>query len=90
MARQHIYTVMSGNEMNWDVIKMERDFEHVETYHISKHVSVCSCYAGSKPTCRHRELLSIFKMEDAIDSRRAYDYDKAKWIEPPKAALETM
>lgn len=90
MARQHIYTVMSGTPENWDVIKMERDFEHVETYKVSKHVSVCSCYAGSKSTCRHRELLKIFQQANAIDSRRAYDYDRDKWIDPPKAALETM
>jgi len=90
MARQHIYTVMSGTTENWDVVKMERDFEHVETYRISKHVNVCSCFAGNKPTCRHRLLLAMYLKEDAIDSRRAYDFDKDKWIDPPAAAMELM
>ncbi len=84
MGRQHIYTVLSGTDMNWDVVKMERDFEPIETYHVSKHVSVCSCYAGSKDTCRHRQLIGIFETAQAINSRRAYDFDKGKWIDPPK------
>lgn len=90
MGKQNIYTVLSGTTENWSVVKMDRDFEEVETYHISKHVSVCSCYAGNKPTCRHRQLLAIFQDANAVDSRRAFDFDKNRWIDPPKAYLAMM
>lgn len=90
MGKQNIYTVLTGTTENWTVVKMDRDFEEEDTYYISKHVSVCSCYAGSKATCRHRELLRIFQKEGAVDSRRAYDYDKNRWVDRPKAAMELM
>ena len=90
MGRMNIYTVLSGNEANWSVVKMDRDWNQEDTYHVSKHVNVCSCFAGNKTTCRHRELVEVFKRANAVDSRRAYDFDKDKWIDPPKAHLEML
>ncbi len=90
MGKQNIYTVLSGTPENWTCVKMDRDFNEEDTYYISKHVSVCSCYAGSKSTCRHRELVSIFQMENRVDSREAFDFDKKRWVQRPKAALDCM
>jgi len=88
MGRLNIYTVLSGTTENWTVTKMDRDFEVEDTYYVSKHVSVCSCFAGSKSTCRHRQLVDIFSAENKIDSREAYDFDKKRWVPRPKAAME--
>lgn len=90
MGRNNIYTVLSGTNDNWNVVKMDRDFTVEDTYFVNKRVSVCSCFAGNKPTCRHRQLVIKFENAKAIDSRRAYDFDKDKWIDPPKAALEML
>lgn len=90
MGRLNIYTVLSGTPENWTVVKMDREFEHEDTYYVSKHVSVCSCFAGSKSTCRHREMVSIFQAENKVDSREAYDYDKKRWVQKPKAALDMV
>jgi len=90
MGRQNIYTVLTGTPENWAVTKMTRDWEVEDTYYVNKTVSVCSCFAGSKPTCRHRQLVGIFQDANAIDSRRAYDFDRGKWIDPPKASMEMI
>ena len=97
MARQHIYTVMNGKEPNhWNVVKMERDHDVVEIYDVSRHVLGqdstaiwgCGCYASNKSTCRHREMVKLFLEEGAVGSRKAYDYDKQKWILPPQMNVE--
>lgn len=88
MGRLNIYTVLSGTTENWTVTKMDRDWEVEDTYYVSKHVSVCSCFAGSKSTCRHRQLVDIFVAEQKVDSREAYDFDKQRWVPRPKAAME--
>jgi len=90
VARHNIYTVLSGTTENWTVVKMDRDWEVEDTYYISKHVNVCSCFAGSKDTCRHRQMLSIFQVENKVDSREAYDFDKQKWVEKPVAAMDML
>lgn len=90
MARHNIYTVLSGTSENWSCVKMNRDWEVEDTYYISKHVSVCSCFAGSRSTCRHRQILSIFLAEGKVDSREAYDFDKQKWVQRPPAAMSML
>jgi len=102
MARQHIYTVFSNPDMNsWRVAKMDRDWHIEETYIVTKvsweipgtlpkEIRLCTCFAGSKDTCRHRQMVTIFEEEKCIDSRRAYNFDQAKWIDPPKATLELL
>lgn len=101
MARQHIYTVLSTRDPDvWSVVKMDRDHDVVETYEVKRITFVmhgeeksmlsCSCFASSKETCRHRQMLDIFQQASAIDSRRAYDFDRQKWIAALGPSMEMM
>jgi len=92
MARQHIYTVYRGGvptppiERTYRVVKMEADFEPVETYEVSQSGGYlhCTCYAGNKPTCRHRAMVELYEKNNLVDSRRAYQFDKQRWVDMPK------
>lgn len=91
MGRKDIYTVYDKPE-SFEVVKMDHDFEHIETYHVSKvpGANVCTCFAGNKDTCRHRQMVEIFREAGKLDSREAYNYDKHKWVTRPKAAMEMI
>jgi hypothetical protein len=41
----------------------------------------CDCPAGQKQTCRHREMVYIFKEQGELDSQTArYSYDTQAWV----------
>lgn len=44
-------------------------------------VVMCSCPAANRHTCRHRDMLEIFKDEKHIGDGWFYDYDNDQWIE---------
>lgn len=83
MARNDWYTFLSDKQdpNHFTCHVVDKDLEHVKTYHING--SVCDCWAGNK-WCRHKKMLVVFKQEQRIDSRRYYNYDTEKWMDPPK------
>ena len=40
----------------------------------------CECPAGSRPSCRHRQMLPKFHQRGAIGTNLLYDYDWGKWM----------
>ena len=38
-----------------------------------------TCWAGTKPTCRHRVMVEVFIDNQAINSSRLFDYDNNRW-----------
>lgn len=96
MSYKNRYTVRSIHPPHnqdletWSVIKFDRDHEAEGTYIVSKIYSpsspsgsllLCDCFASNKETCRHRQMIKIFKDHNAINSGRTYDFDKKLWFE---------
>ena len=86
MGKQALYGITDGpNPQSYKCTKVEND--KVETYYISEAGArgqnlVCTCFAGNKPTCRHRQMLRLFQAEDKIGKGWLYHFDKKEWIEP--------
>lgn len=85
MGKEHVYNVKSTKDSTdvFIVTKFDEDLTPVDSYHISElHGGgmICQCPAGSKPTCRHRQMLRLFQAEQRVDSPYIYHYDKKKWL----------
>jgi hypothetical protein len=97
MARQHVYTVKSKSKEpnSWVVYKLEKDFEPAGQYSVSRTIIQgtdkvwfnCDCYAGNKPTCRHRAMVELFLERGLIDSGAIYQFDKQQFIDVPEQQL---
>lgn len=89
MAKESsIYTVMWYPRLSqYAVHKMDKDWELITTYVVYRgstpERNSCNCFAASKPTCRHREMVKLFEKEQKVNSREAYEYDKKRWIPSP-------
>lgn len=83
MAKKDWYTFFSDpkdpNHFICHVV--DKDLEPVKRYDIRG--STCDCWAGAK-WCRHKKMLVLFKKEQRIDSRYYYNFDKERWMNPPK------
>lgn len=71
-----LYTIKPG----FFAVKFDDDFNVLTTYSVSE--EGCSCPAGNKDTCRHREMLQVFKDSDRVGSGWFVDWDKTRWVEP--------
>jgi len=85
MGKQDIYRIRSTGENTWEVTKADKDFECSEVYSVSliQGYYNCSCFAGSRETCRHRQMIPEFIAEEAVNTNKWYWFDKRKWIEGP-------
>ena len=75
--------------IGWRVYKFSSDRDPQGSYFISSHngqPSMCECFAGTKHTCRHRDLVRMFLMNEEFRTKMInswlYNYDKDKYIEP--------
>jgi len=50
----------------------------------------CECPAGSRPRCRHREMLPRFIQRGTIGTEWCYDYDRGGWVQMEIAELLPM
>jgi hypothetical protein len=88
MARNDYYTIKPLGENGWNVLKVTADFEPAGGYTVSdssNHLE-CDCFAGNKHTCRHRDMVRMYKssaeFRQKIDNGAKYNFDKDKWLEP--------
>lgn len=96
MSKNEIYTVRSLDDNNWTVHKNTADFDKAEgtgSYTVTRtpitdnrFMWTCTCFAGSKDTCRHRKMVPLFISQGLVNSNTYYHFDKDKWIEPPKGS----
>ena len=88
MGKNNLYTIRSTSDTTYTVIKFDEDLNpEGEIYHISEigptgSQMVCTCPAGAKHTCRHRQMLRLFQAEDRIDKGYFYKFDKKLWYPP--------
>lgn len=55
------------------ITKFDDDLNPVASYITS--TTTCDCPAGTRPTCRHRQMLPLFLHKAAIDTGWMLDYD---------------
>lgn len=92
MASKDVYTV-SQLGLVFEVKKFDEDFNYLQTYHATEMGQndanmICSCPAGSKPTCRHRQMARIFEAEEKLGTGEFYHFDKKKWYPALKDELD--
>lgn len=59
--------------------KFNSDFDVESSYTLS--LEECTCPAGHRPMCRHREMLPKFIARDHIGDNWLFDYDRGGWVQ---------
>lgn len=62
--------------------KFDEDLNIVDDSVYLTSESECTCPAGSRATCRHRQMLPIFLAYDRIDTGWFYQFETSSWSEP--------
>lgn len=76
-----IYNIKSTTvDKTWRVTKFTNDLE-VESSYLSSETE-CECPAGSRPTCRHRQMIPIMLDNDLVDTAGFYDFDRRQVLLP--------
>jgi hypothetical protein len=74
----HLYSCRhSGDE--YRITKFDSDMEVISSYLCT--TTECDCPAGSRPSCRHRQMLPSFISRDMIDKPWLYDFDRGGWVQ---------
>ena len=50
----------------------------------------CDCPAGVRPTCRHRQMLPLFKASPATNGEAFFNFDTSTWIGGEESPSETI
>jgi hypothetical protein len=79
------FTVPGGLRMT----KFDEDFNVLSSYIIFDD-GTCECPRGSKHTCRHRQMLPLFRKEQNIDKAVFLEWETRLWRIPTKAMLDQM
>lgn len=78
---KHTQYALQGAPPRWKVLKFERG-EYITTYDVGLAGDnlFCDCFAGNKPTCRHRQMIALFGIKP---SGWLYNFDLKEW-QPPQ------
>lgn len=71
---------LKSSDGQWAITKFDNDL-NVESSYITSELE-CSCPAGSRPSCRHRQMLPKMLHVGAEDSAMFYDFDHDQFLEP--------
>ena len=77
---------LKSSDGHWRITKFTNDLE-VESSYITS-LQECECPAGSRPTCRHRQMLPKMLSIGAEDSPMFYDFERDQFLEPISNDLE--
>lgn len=91
MAYKSLYTIWpTSDSHNFRVSKFDEDLDAVESYNIAEVGTsmLCTCPAGGRHTCRHRQMLRIFQGLERIGSGLFYQFDTKKWYDQQGKELQ--
>ena len=71
---------LKSSDGAWRITKFDNDL-NVESSYITSEAE-CECPAGSRPTCRHRQMLPKMLNVGAEDSGMFYDFERNQFLEP--------
>jgi len=87
MGKANVYTVNQGSGPTYfEVQKFDEDLNLEGTHHVSEigmGLYICSCPAGGRTSCRHRDMVRLFCQQQLVGKRWTYHFDKQKWSPPP-------
>lgn len=86
MSYKDNYTINEAPNGNFMCVAVDKDFEFTKQYLIQMNgdeAGNCACFAGHK-WCRHKKVLVAFRSKGLVGSRKYYNVDRNKWLEPPK------
>jgi hypothetical protein len=69
----------SGDE--YRITKFDEDINPIEGSSYLCTVTECTCPAGERPMCRHREMLIRFIEKKHIGDEWMFDYDRGGWVQ---------
>lgn len=75
-----LYHLRSGPAGSYRITKLDSDYSIEASYLVSKHE--CTCPAGVRPTCRHRQMLPFFLAKAHIDNGWMLDWHTRQWRKP--------
>jgi hypothetical protein len=76
----NLYHLRSGKAGSYRITKLDEDYQIESSYTVSKHE--CDCPAGTRPTCRHRQMLPFFLAKGHIDNGWMLDWHTRQWRKP--------
>ena len=96
MARDNLYKIAlvrsSLTTEEYEVYKLDMDFFHISTYHVSRRETgatgdqgarvffACDCLAGHRRVCRHRTMVKTW-LSSPSNRDKAYDFDRDEFSE---------
>jgi len=89
-----LYNVRNISPYAYRMVKFD-DWFNVETSYLlyqpyNKYYYVCNCFQSNKPSCRHREMLSMFIKEKKVNTGWFYNYDTKVWERPVNDPVRVM
>jgi hypothetical protein len=78
-----LYNLKSADGQ-WRITKFTNDLDVESSYILSE--TECECPAGSRPTCRHRQMLPIMLANSLEDSGGFYDFENEQVLVPTTEA----
>lgn len=74
-----LYNLKSADG-DWRITKFTNDLEPEGSYLVS--ADACTCPAGVRPTCRHRQMLPKFLAAGAEDSGMFFHFETEQFLTP--------
>lgn len=69
---------MRSHDGGFSITKFDADLNPLDTYQVSP--DACTCPAGVRPSCRHRQMLPVFIAADAIDQPMFWSFEEQAWF----------
>jgi hypothetical protein len=74
-----LYNIRRSNHA-YLIAKFDDDFNVESAYELTE--NECSCPAGSRKSCRHRQMLPVFLAANAVDTEQFYCFETSSWVKP--------
>ena len=79
MSLYNCKSTSAATPFRYVMTKFDNDLNPESSYIVS--ISDCSCPAGYRPTCRHRQMLPLFVIQNNfVDEPMFFDFDTRNWL----------
>lgn len=66
-----------SNGNGYHIHKFDEDLNPEADYDVT--LKTCTCKAGHRPTCRHRQMLPVFAHLGRVNTGWFYDFENSGW-----------
>lgn len=92
MARNEIYHIHpKTTDTGFEVLKGDKDLNPTGKYTVDISGRFCDCFAGNKSTCRHRQMVDMWRSPERLADETCtfrekmeagfwYEFDKRRWV----------